>query len=540
MVFNRRSGAHAVATSASVISCLGVKRRASDWRGDNGCCTAVAASLAAVVASLACLAFALMPSVGRAQSALVPLTGEVTETSSSGVLLAGPVLEGATLVWALTGPGGTEVVDSETPGQAPVALGSLPRGHGAPSLALAASPQQLIVGRTLSFCSSVEACKYMQDNYTYGYWRAVAGGKLSALAGPQFPPVHVSGEWLGYIGAEGRFEVSDPFAPSVAPVSAASISEPVVSHPALAYPYVASISKQNGRSAAVTVTDIQTGAVVLSVPEGPGGSTYGSEDLDALQTDGTLVVNAPHATGTSTSRLPGGLPGWASPSEPSVHPLDALDGANDITIAGGLIAGTLWPAGEGARGRLRVVNLAGKVIAESTVNTPVGDVAFDGEQLAWAQQPCMVTYASVWNLSEARPPAPDARCAVVHLSVPSAAQRRHGSDLYLTVNCPESAAATGCPGKLLVSARRAGKVGPGAQGLAILGHHSYALTAGQRRRLAIRLNRKVRRFLAAGKVIVTAQAIAHRATGERPADDPGMASVRFTLTPPSTRARASR
>jgi hypothetical protein len=180
------------------------------------------------------------------------------------------------------------------------------------------------------------------------------------------------------------------------------------------------------------------------------------------------------------------------------------------------------------------------VLAERTVPRPVGSLAFDGAQLAWAQEPCTVAYASVWNLSEAPPAAPDARCAVAGVSVPPAAERRHGKHLYVTLSCPASATATGCPGRLWVRARLARKVGPGAQGLAILGHASYELAAGQQRRIAIELNRRLRRILASGTVIVYAKVIATRPTGERPADDPGVASVRFTLRPSSRHTGTSR
>ena len=464
---------------------------------------------------LACLALALSPSVARAQSALVALTGPTTNAPSPGGLRAAPVLEGRALVWAVAGPHETEVVQSEVPGQPPVTIGDLPSGQ----LALAASPRQLVVSRSVQFCPQADSC-----TPSYSYWRSASGETLTGFTDPQFGVVQVSGEWLGYTET-GNFAVGDPFEPATPPLR---LGFPT--HPTLAYPYLASVIQPKDALASVIVTDLPTGAVVLQVPEGPGGGTLESDDLDTLQSDGTVVVDAAQPTQPARGST-GGLPGWASPAQPSVHPLPALSGAVGITIADGLVAGELRPPDEVGTKRLRVVNLAGTVVAERTVTSPLGALAFDGARLVWAQEPCTVAYASVWNIGETPPAPADARCALVGVSVPPPPMRLHGGRLHLTLRCPESATATGCPGRLWVRARAASGAGPGAQGLAILGHVSYRLAAGSRRRIAIDLDRRIRRFLAAGTVIVQAEAIASRPTGERPTQDPGVGSVRFSLKP---------
>jgi hypothetical protein len=163
----------------------------------------------------------------------------------------------------------------------------------------------------------------------------------------------------------------------------------------------------------LTVYDWHSGDVVYEEP------ASGSAPFD-IQDDGTLV-SAGLMTGDG-ARL-----GWASPQDPSAHPLEGRPSATWVRIAGSKIA---TKAGDG----FHVYDLGGSELAA----TPAADVRnvsgydFDGQRMAWTDQPCAVTALVTWDLAGHAPTMPAGRCPAA-----APAGRRGSLDLkHRRVNLP--------------------------------------------------------------------------------------------------------
>jgi hypothetical protein len=127
-----------------------------------------------------------------------------------------------------------------------------------------------------------------------------------------------------------------------------------------------------------------------------------------------------------------------------------------------------------------VYDTTGAVVASApTGHNPVAD--FDGDQLAWAQQPCVGLTMTIWDL-QGQPTSLGQRCAT-----PSVAGRLHyagRNTVRYDLSCPEDPA--GCYGVVQMN------VGPREAG-----YTSFRLSPTQSRVYPLRLDREALAYIRA-------------------------------------------
>lgn len=167
----------------------------------------------------------------------------------------------------------------------------------------------------------------------------------------------------------------------------------------------------------MTVYDWRSGQVVYGVD---GGAPFD------VQPDRTLAFET---TGASPQIA------WASPAEPSPHPL-ASARAFDVRIANGRVAIRTGS-------QFEVFDLSGSELAATPAADAAGSFDFDGTQLVYASQPCKVAAIVTWDLGAPPPASASGSCPYARAST-AVDDLRHRR-LAVPVRCP-GIPALGCSG----------------------------------------------------------------------------------------------
>jgi hypothetical protein len=181
-------------------------------------------------------------------------------------------------------------------------------------------------------------------------------------------------------------------------------------------------------STTITVYDWQSGDVVYRIA---GNFDPGRVDI---QDDGTLAMRAQTGANAYEIYRP-------SPQDPVMHPVTGRSAPfEEVRIADDKIA-------VGSHGAFDVFALDGAKLATSPNRDSANSFGFDfdGERLAWVDQPCMVSAVVTWDMSGKAPTLPAGRCpaarAAGSLGVVDLKRRRAA----LPLRCPPKPA-LGCAG----------------------------------------------------------------------------------------------
>jgi hypothetical protein len=453
----------------------------------------LAVALATLIALLAHTAEA------RAGGSLVPARN--TSTLAGTGVVGGPVLAGSHVVWAIPHlPDGYAVVATRRDGTeasvttVPVPVPASPR--------LSASPTRVALSLTSIRCEGDCRSQILVAIYN-GLLTGPLGGPLTPVAGCQFgtcPPggcvpgifAGVSEEALAYTEACRADTIVS--------------SEP---DPATAWRIPNTVfSALSGRRLAVTASG---GDPSDSVDEARVYDTRSHDQLYRVPDPGVLVdLQEDGKLAFLTANDPGVVSYeamWVSPADPTPHPTGVTGYISSLRIAGDRIAFQREDASRAID--LGVVALDGSKIAAARDSAAVGELDFDGHDVAWMTQPCQAAAVVIWDLTGHRPSLPDSRCPVPKVTVPIRMRVGSRGTVMAETACPRRAT-LGCAGTLALVGRSRG-----LRGLH-LGEASFDIPAAATQRLSIRLSRKARwRLRRSGRleVAVIATAMARRDDG---------------------------
>jgi hypothetical protein len=244
---------------------------------------------------------------------------------------------------------------------------------------------------------------------------------------------------------------------------------------AVAGRYVARTTPQgSGPQPAIVVSDAATGAELYrpGVPAAPAFPGLSAVQL-ALMDDGSVAYVTPVQNRLSLV--------VASPAAPGGRILAPVPNATSLIGIGP--AGALLATGA----RLQFVPLDG-VTPPRTLDLPdlVGEPAFDGHTITWAQRACVTTVVTSWRLGDPLPRAPDLRCPTARPATTTVTLPRTRR-VSVGLACPGSARG-GCLARVKLTAVSRARRARGANGtsrLYRLGSMHVALDPGEQAKAAL-------------------------------------------------------
>jgi hypothetical protein len=381
--------------------------------------------------------------------------------------VVGPVFAGTGLAYALpTGRGqfGVKLLDGGTVSTKYVVAvaGRSLRSSEIAKEGLAASGDRVAFADSVITCGDDPSCATM--NYAElesRVWSGALGQELGLQGCSAFfnPAVDVSGPMIAYVDeCAGGAVVRDPAAPPGTPWRTFPASKD--GDVRIAGPYVAVVRDDSTtpRSRVVTVYDWQTGAEAFKVH-----STSALPPRFDIQDDGTLVFES--SDGLNTEEL-----SRATPQDPSPHAFAQVGTTVEIRIAQGRVAARAL-----SNGAIRVFDLAGTELAMSTTPDSVSTFDFDGQRVAYADQPCEVVGLVTWDLAGPPPALPAGRCPRARLVGHTGTADLKRRSIKLAIRCP-AVPALGCGGLWSVD------LGP-----ALAGFAHVALGPGEKRTVSFGL-----------------------------------------------------
>jgi hypothetical protein len=237
-----------------------------------------------------------------------------------------------------------------------------------------------------------------------------------------------------------------------------------------------------GEAPPLRVIDRASGRTVYAVK--PGG------DGVALQDDGTLayarLLEFEGQCDCFSEQIT-----WASPSDPTPHPIGSPVYEVDLRMARDRIA-----FGNGLG--VRVMDLAGEDVASASTFRRFGASSFDfnGSRLAYAVRPCERIGVVIWDLTGVPASFPSGSCPVPRIAPADA--RLRSSTVPVWLSCPPRGS-LGCAGKMRMvgSDRPPGtRRGDGSRGMLALGARDYAVPPGKTRILFFHPSERGQRYLA--------------------------------------------
>jgi hypothetical protein len=233
-----------------------------------------------------------------------------------------------------------------------------------------------------------------------------------------------------------------------------------------------------GEKPPIRVIDRATGRTVYTVK--PGGEGV------ALQDDGKLayarLLDFEPQCDCFSEQIT-----WASPSDPTPHPVGDVQYGVDLRMARDRIAFGV-----------RVLDLAGEDVASASrlPGLGVSNFDFDGSRLAYAVKPCERIGVVIWDLTGAPASFPSGGCPVPLIA--RAEARLRSSTVPVWLSCPPRGS-LGCTGtmRMVGSDRPPGtRRGRGSHGMLALGARDYAVPPGKTRILFFHPSEAGKRYLA--------------------------------------------
>ncbi len=292
-----------------------------------------------------------------------------------------------------------------------------------------------------------------------------------------------------------------------------SYSLPSFWRPRLAGDYVAATRTDDGVSGNVVLYDWRAGREVMSIPVDRLGYSV------AVQEDGKVVYSAYESDRVARMF-------WASPAEPSPHPLPVT--ARTITplvITGDQISFRINDAFTTDVPEVGVADLAGNV-RPTRRDAPSSD--FDGHRLIGLRRPCGVAYVVEWDLEGDVPAPPAGPCPAAKVARASSKLNSATRAVKIAVTCP-SQPAFGCHGQVGLRSHPAFKRAP------LYRFAYYQLEPGETQTFSVQLSWSSLCRPRKGRVTIEART---SSGGLETGVAAGTGKSRFTVTGVKSRPRA--
>jgi hypothetical protein len=384
-------------------------------------------------ASLLLLVTALLVCPGTAQAG-----GRVIPLHAGPV--GGPAYAGHDIVWTSRTAPREAAVERLSPASVRSTIGRFTTSPY-PTFRTVASPSR--VSGSAFELSCPGSCKYQNYSLAYSdFFTASLESPLSKLDSSQCPEVtQASGDavvvhsCLG-LGAWRVIDLAD------------GTTHPVpwdMNAPVLAGDYIAAYRSGNsGSGGSVVVRNWRDGSEVLDAKLGPSGYEI------ALQSDGKVAFSQYESP--QQVRL-----FWASPSEPSPHPLPVVGRSiRPVRFVEDRILGVLNGGFTTDTPEVTVAGIDGSVTKPVT-QAPRAD--FDGRQVVGLRRPCGVAYVVEWDLQGEVPAPPGGACPAATVKRARASLFSPDRSVKIAVTCP-SEPASGCHGEVALRSSPAFKRAP--------------------------------------------------------------------------------